>query len=63
MLGKDVAKLRTEAGLSQKELAQLMNVSQSYICDIENERRNVSKIAEAFIKFIFFTANTRGQNL
>ena len=61
MLGRELTKLRVDSGLSQKELAQIMNVSQSYVCDLENERRNISKIAEAFIRFIFFTANTRGK--
>lgn len=61
MLGRELTKMRVDSGLSQKELAKIMNVSQSYVCDLENERRNISKIAEAFIRFIFFTANTRGK--
>lgn len=61
MLGRELTKMRVDAGLTQRELAQIMNVSQSYVCDLENERRNISKIVEAFIRFIFFTANTRGK--
>ena len=40
--GFQVRKLRREKGLSQKQLAEMINISNSYLCDIEVGRTNPS---------------------
>ena len=47
-IGSRVRKTRKDQHLSQSELAELMNVSASYISDLENRKINFS--IESFIK-------------
>ncbi|MGM9645578.1 MAG: helix-turn-helix transcriptional regulator [Eubacteriales bacterium] len=41
-VGRRIKEMRTEAGLTQKALAQKAGVDRSYIVGIENAKRNVS---------------------
>ena len=52
-VGKKIKELRTEAGLTQMELAGRASLDRTYINSVENGRRNISitnieKIANAF---------------
>lgn len=42
LLGARIAEKRKERGLSQLRLALAIDVSKSYLCDLEHGRRNVS---------------------
>lgn len=41
--GGEIRKLRAQRGMSQRELAGRMEVSQSYLCDLEANRRTVTR--------------------
>lgn len=41
-IGKNVKKIREERNLTQQKLAKEMNISRSYLSDIENNRKNPS---------------------
>lgn len=40
VLGNNVRRLRTEAGMPQDKLAELMGVDQSYVSHLENGKKN-----------------------
>jgi len=40
IIRKNIRKFRTEANLTQQDLADMADLSREYICDIENESRN-----------------------
>jgi len=63
---KWLVQLRRKAGLTQRELADKVNISRNYSCDIEKGRRNPSgpvaiRIAEilSFDMALFYTQNGR----
>ncbi len=41
-IGENLQRIRTERKLTQKELSEKMNISRSYLSDIENNRKNPS---------------------
>lgn len=41
-LGQQIKNIRQEQNLSQKQLAQLVQISPSYLCDVEKGRCNCS---------------------
>lgn len=52
LIGKNIARLRKENGLSQKELGILIDMEKTYLSSIENGRQNptaltIKKIADA----------------
>lgn len=47
-----VALARTQAGITQEELAKLMNVTQAYVSKIENQEKVTSKIIQKVTKAI-----------
>ncbi|MER9163604.1 helix-turn-helix transcriptional regulator [Mesorhizobium sp. M0715] len=52
LVGKNFARLRAASGLTQERVAELANVSQQYISDLERGKRNptvetLSEIAKA----------------
>lgn len=40
IIRKNVKKYRLEKGYTQQDLADMIEMSREYICDIENEKRN-----------------------
>ena len=53
VFGRNVRKLREEAGLSQERLAEMTEVHRTYVSGIERGRQNISlltmeKLAKAF---------------
>jgi DNA-binding transcriptional regulator YiaG len=47
-----VALARIQAGITQEELARLMNVTQAYVSKIENQEKVTAKIMQKVIKAI-----------
>lgn len=50
-VGQNIKKLRKEAGLTQEKFAQKLDISRTYLSDIENDRsilsnKNLNKIAQ-----------------
>lgn len=41
-IGDNIKKIRKERGLKQTDFANLLNISQSYLSDLENSRKNIS---------------------
>lgn len=41
-IGQQIKNIRQERHLSQKQLAQMAQISPSYLCDVEKERCNCS---------------------
>lgn len=41
-IGDNIKKIRKEKGLKQTDFANLLNISQSYLSDLENSRKNIS---------------------
>ena len=51
MNGRTIRRLRTEAGMKQKHLAEAMGISASYLCDFEHGKRGMDeeKIGRAHV--------------
>jgi DNA-binding transcriptional regulator YiaG len=47
-----VALARIQAGITQEELARLMNVTQAYVSKIENQKKVTAKMMQKVIKAI-----------
>jgi transcriptional regulator with XRE-family HTH domain len=64
-LGKSIKKYRNNAGLKQKELASLLNVSVNYMSLVENDKRepslsfikNLASELQIPVGFLFFDAD------
>ncbi|WP_419792028.1 helix-turn-helix transcriptional regulator [Staphylococcus chromogenes] len=41
-IGDNIKKIRKEKGMKQTDFAKLLNISQSYLSDLENGRKNIS---------------------
>ena len=54
IIRKNIRRIRNEKNLTQQDLADMIEMSREYVCDIENEKRNkhltiavLGRIAEA----------------
>ena len=59
----DLVLLRLKAGLKQYELAQLLSVAPTIICDLEKGRRPITPEVERQIKEAIKTARSRKASL